>query len=151
MIFSGCSAPPGGGGGNDNSAPTVDPVFAADYRTTYRLVRDCRNSSAHPATMRVYVNEVGADAYEAEANPLPEGTIVVKEEFGGTDCDDDGQILSWVAMLKREPGYDADDGDWQWQRVLSPNRGVFTNDKSSCISCHRAPDCLVRDLMCTEP
>lgn len=142
---------PGGGNdnvGNDNTAPLI---FPANYRDTFRLVRDCRTSIEHQATIRVYVNEVGAEAYLSDAAALPIGTIVVKEEFSGVACDDDGELAFWSAMLKREAGFDTEDGDWQWQEAASPERRVTLDDKTTCIRCHRVPDCLERDYMCTVP
>ncbi|NOT00758.1 MAG: hypothetical protein HOP29_09030 [Phycisphaerales bacterium] len=145
-VACGCAPPTDDGGGVD-----AVPVFPNDYRATYRLVRDCRGSIEHAATIRVYVNEIGADAYLADANPLPLGTVVVKEEFVGTGCDNDEELAVWSAMLKREPGFDSADGDWQWQEVIAPNRRVRLDDKTTCIQCHREPECLKRDLMCAIP
>ncbi len=141
-LLAACAGPP---------TDSIQPVFPDNYRETFAMVRDCRNSSAHPSTIRVYVNDIGSAAYLADADPLPEGTIVIKEAFTGTTCDTAAELGSWVAMLKRQAGYDPEDGDWQWQRVVAPDRTVLTNDKTTCIECHRAAECLTRDYMCTEP
>lgn len=125
------------------------PIFPADYRDSYTLVRDCRNSVAHGGVaIRVYANDIAARPYLDGANPLPEGSIVVKEEFSGLGCDNDDELVRWRPMRKEEPGFDPEDGDWHWQWV---DRGgqVRFNDKTTCISCHVAPDCLARDHMCT--
>lgn len=148
-------APGNGGGGNGSgNGDGDDPasmVFPADYRASYRLVRDCRLSSSHPSMIRVWVNEIGADAYLANDNPLPEGTVVIKEEYGGTSCDADTELVSWAVMGKQAAGFDPEDGDWSWHRVVAPDRRILTDTKAGCVSCHRAPECLERDLMCTLP
>ncbi|HUI28319.1 MAG TPA: hypothetical protein VL403_19720, partial [Candidatus Kryptonia bacterium] len=125
------------------------PVFPADYRASYSLVRDCRFSAAHGGVnIRVWANDVAAQPYLDDANPLPQGSIVVKEEFSGTNCTDDTTLVQWRAMRKEAPGFDPVDGDWHWQRVSS-ERVVIFDTKDTCIGCHTAPECLVRDHMCT--
>lgn len=128
----------------------AEPIFPANYRATYTLVRDCRNSIEHGATIRVWVNPIGAQAYLADENPLPVGTIVVKEEFVGVDCSDDNELEFWSAMRKEAAGFDSQDADWRWQEV-GADRKVRLDDKSTCIDCHRDPDCIARDYMCTVP
>ena len=126
-------------------------IFPANYRTTFVEVRDCRNSIEHGATIRVWVNEVGANAYQADQDPLPVGTVVVKEEFGGDDCSNDDDLMFWSVMRKEPAGFDEQARDWRFQEVSAPGRTVTLDGKSTCISCHLAPECLARDLMCTEP
>jgi hypothetical protein len=128
----------------------VEPIFPADYRQTFAQVRDCRFSIEHGGvTIRVFANTTGASPYLREESPLPVGTVVVKEEFDAPDCGNDDDLLRWRVMRKEAPGFDPEDGDWHWQWV-EPDRSVRFDDKATCISCHRDPDCLVRDYMCTE-
>jgi hypothetical protein len=133
-----------------NGCP-LEPIFPADYRDTFVEVRDCRNSVEHGSvSIRVLVNPESAAAYQRNENPLPVGTIVVKEEFDAPDCSNDADLVRWRPMRKEAPGFDPDDGDWAWQWVDAPARSVRFNDKASCIGCHRAEACLLRDYMCTE-
>lgn len=131
-----------------NGCP-VEPIFPADYRNTFVEVRGCRNGIEHGATIRVFANDVAARAYLENASALPVGSIVVKEEFEGTDCDRDNELIRWRAMRKEAPGFDPEDGDWHWQWV-NPDRSVRFDDKRTCIGCHRAAECVARDYMCTE-
>lgn len=128
----------------------IEPIFPADYRDTYTLVRDCRLSIEHGGVMiQVWANDIGAQAYLDEDNPLPVGSVVVKDEYEGTDCETEADFGRWRAMRKEEPGFDPDDGDWAWQWV-NADRSVLLNDKATCIGCHRDEECLARDYMCTE-
>lgn len=149
----GCSmpSPDGNSNDNDNTSGSAEPFFPANYREAFTEVRDCRNSIGHTATIRVYVNAIGVEAYLADENPLPVGTIVVKEEFGDTVCRDDADLGFWRAMIKESAGFDPDDGDWRWQMVSAPDRDIILDNKATCIACHRASDCVARDYMCTEP
>jgi len=139
------------------AAPTPPPdgdadvIFPENYRTAFTLVRDCRNSVEHEAQIRVYVNAVGAADYLADAATLPEGTMVVKEEFApGGGCDD-ADLEFWSAMRKEAAGFDEAASDWRFQEVSAPVRAITTDDNATCLECHFDPACLVRDLMCTAP
>ena len=150
LALAACSRSPtkldGPVGEEENGA---EPVFPGDYLETFAEVRDCRFSSSHPGMVRVLVNDIGAAAYLAGENPLPAGTIVVKEVFDGTDCADYGELGTWAAMRKEAPGFDPEDGDWHWQEV-QPDRSVEIDTKASCITCHSRDECAGRDFMCTE-
>jgi hypothetical protein len=132
-----------------NGCP-IEPIFPANYRETYSIVRDCRLSIEHGGVMiRVWADPTSAQAYLDEANPLPVGAVVVKEEFEGVDCDTDSELLRWRPMRKEDPGFDPEHGDWAWQWV-NADRSVLFNDKTTCIGCHLEPECVARDYMCTE-
>jgi hypothetical protein len=142
---------PTSGGNNGDPNQADGAVFPADYRSKYTLVRDCRPSIEHAATIRVWVNDVGAQAYLNDESPLPVGTIVVKEEFAGATCDNDAELFQWSVMRKDVAGFDRSGDNWRWQEVSAPDRTVRRNDKTTCIGCHDNDDCAVRDLMCTHP
>jgi hypothetical protein len=132
----------------------IEPIFPANYRDTFTVVRDCRLGIEHGGVMiRVFANSVAAQPYLHNQNPLPLGSIVVKEEFDGTDCSNDADLTRWSAMRKESPGFDPVDNDWHWQRVTAPSRQVTCDDKTCpgfvCITCHRAAECVARDYMCT--
>jgi hypothetical protein len=132
----------------------IEPIFPADYRDSFVEVRDCRLAIEHGGVMiRVLANSIAAEPYRRLENPLPVGSIVVKEEYDGVDCSDP-DLFRWTAMRKEAPGFDLEDGDWSWQRLDAPSRQVTCNDKGCtgfpCVACHRAPACKARDYMCTE-
>ena len=143
-----CSVPTGDGMGDNGNA--IDPVFPANYRETFTEVRDCRFSSSHPGMIRVLVNDIGASAYLNDQNPLPVGSIIVKETFDGTTCENTNELSLWSAMRKEAAGFDPVDADWYWQDVL-PDRTVLNDTKARCIACHQVDACLARDYMCTTP
>ncbi len=125
-----------------------EPILPADYRASYLEVRNCRFSLEHGGVyIRVLASPEAAAAYQANANPLPAGAVIVKEEYGDDQCEA-SELLRWRAMRKESPGFDPADGDWHWQ-YLTARREVVYNDKGTCISCHLQPDCVARDYMCT--
>jgi hypothetical protein len=152
----GACMPMGDGNGNTNTNDNVpagpEPVFPENYRETFTEVRNCRFSVEHGGfTIRVLVNDIALAAYLADASQLPVGSIILKEEFGGPDCSDDGVLDQWRVMRKEAPGFDPEDGDWNWQRVVREGREVVEDTKATCIGCHSAPECVSRDFQCTLP
>jgi hypothetical protein len=134
-----------------NSSLIACPIFPSDYRASFVEVRDCRLSIEHGGVnIRVLASPDSARPYLDAANPLPIGSVLVKEEFDGPGCDD-RDFVRWRVMRKEAPGFDSEDGDWHWQWV-EPNFAVRFDDKQtgSCIDCHRAAECLARDYMCTK-
>jgi hypothetical protein len=153
--LSGCPAAP-------SPTPTIviEPIFPANYRDTFTEVRDCRLGLEHGGELiRVLANSIAAQPYLNNQNPLLQGSIVVKEEYdlNATDCSDPAKIVSWSAMRKEMPGFDPVDRDWHWQRVPAPGSSVRAcASKDDCPNftctssgCHRLPECLARDYMCT--
>lgn len=127
-------------------------IFPVDYRETFAMVRDCRNSIEHAATIRVWVNDIGLEGYLGDAATLPEGTIVVKEEFEVLeDCDNDDNLTFRQVMRKESAGFDLTLNDWRFQEVESPTNRIVEDGPSTCRRCHTEPECVARDLMCTEP
>ena len=138
--------------GSTPPPPEEDVIFPADYRASFTLVRDCRNSTEHSATIRVWVNDIGAEGYLADVSPLPEGTIVVKEEFvAGAPCDSDADLVRWSSMRKEPAGFDEAGSDWRFQEVAAPARHITKDSNATCLGCHTAEACIPRDLMCTVP
>lgn len=82
--------------------------------------------------IQVRVNEIGRSAFQAH-QLIPVGSIVVKEKLDhGTD------LHGYALMIKREPGYDPDNGNWQYvyvERHIKPQ--VVEGKLSHCIECHR--------------
>jgi hypothetical protein len=131
-------------------------LVPADYATRFVEVRRCRNTVEHQPNpsgdvirnIRVWINPEAAQAYINNARTLPAGTVVVKEEYGGS-CNR-ADLLAWTVMRK-EAGFDPPRGDWHWQRVRSGNGAVLEDGRvQRCISCHDTAACRARDWQCTE-
>ena len=84
----------------------------------------------------VYVNEVGREAMLTQQKPrFPVGSIIVKEKLGTTNISTAPELLT--AMVKREPGYDPNNGDWEYLTLNGAATEVMTSGKlKDCQSCH---------------
>lgn len=139
--------------GNDNTAGP-EPVFPANYRETYEVVRDCRCTVEHNQLGASLIRVLASpDAVEAYLNDdvIPEGGVIVKEEFTSGDCSDDSLLL-WRVMRKEAEGFLPAAGDYSWQTV-ELDRTVVDTSPATCATsgCHGAEECVVRDWMCTAP
>ncbi|MBI4584508.1 MAG: cytochrome P460 family protein [Planctomycetes bacterium] len=127
-----------------------EPILPADYRSSYVEVRNCRFSLEHGGVyIRVLASPEAALKYLENANPLPVGSVIVKEEYSDDHCEA-SELLRWRVMGKESPGFDPADGDWHWQWLTSRCEVVY-DDKKTCIGCHLQSDCVRRDYMCTLP
>jgi hypothetical protein len=84
----------------------------------------------------VRVNPIGLEQYRA-GQPVPVGTVVIKEKYSLTTNVPPNAV---AAMIKREPGYDSDNGDWEYayeQRSAEPEAEVVRGKLSNCIACHK--------------
>ncbi|HUH03211.1 MAG TPA: cytochrome P460 family protein [Kofleriaceae bacterium] len=134
--------------GDDGS----EPLFPEDYATIFTEVRDCRPSSDHDLNnIRVLANAAAAGPYVDRDAPIPEGALLLKEEFDFGDIDCTGEIKQWTVMQRRAPGSSSNTLDWGWQRV-DWNRNVVTEDEPRCIGCHQG--CVAPsgyEFTCTVP
>lgn len=85
--------------------------------------------------IHVYANSVAFapmwDPYES----FPEGSLIVKEKFAPFDA---GEPELFTGMLKREPGFAPEVGDWEFFTVDGAASQVTSRGKiESCITCHR--------------
>ena len=86
--------------------------------------------------IKVYLNSLAKDGVANRANgPLSVGSTVVKEKY--RDLPQTSRF-AYAAMLKREPGYDAEHGDWEYVYVTTDwQRKVIRGRLKNCIDCHQ--------------
>ncbi|HEY8141779.1 MAG TPA: cytochrome P460 family protein [Kofleriaceae bacterium] len=128
------------GGSPIDAAPAdaaPEPLFPADYASTWTKVRDCRSSSSHDFHLIViWADPDAAGPYLDRDADFPVGSVVLKEEYdiGDTECT--GDIVQWSLMKRLEAGSAPEAQlDWLWQKV-DENRQVLTQNESRCYACH---------------
>jgi hypothetical protein len=136
--------------GGDSSSE--DPVYPADYATTYQQVRNCRMSLEHDLHyIRVLASPDAVGPYMNRTDPFPLGAIALKEEYAEDDTTCSGPLEFITVMEKLDVGSSTATLDWHWQKV-DANRKTLTHDEKRCINCHtacQAPD--YYDSTCTQP
>ena len=107
----------------------VDPFEEWDQVPGYDGVT--RAKSPHSRHVKLYVNRIGMEAYQAD-KPFPNGTIIVKVNYGA----DQKTAVSVTPMYKVE-GYNSEAADWFWG-FYSPEGKVHQEGKVfSCLNCHK--------------
>jgi hypothetical protein len=87
-------------------------------------------SEPHGALLTTYVSRRALGALEAGEAPLPDSTILVKENYAP-----DSTLVAVTVMFK-VPGYNADHGDWYWLK-RKPDGAIEAEGRvQSCIRCH---------------
>lgn len=94
----------------------------------------------HGALLTTYVTddalsaiESGTGTSDGSAVTLPDGSIIVKENYLP-----DKTLVAYTVMYK-EAGYDPEHNDWFWVRYL-PNGTITAEGKvKGCIDCHSQP------------
>lgn len=109
-----------------------------------RVARLCMGPEGRPHqdphsaySVHVSVSAAQADAFRQGTNSFPAGTMIVKEKLHGLGGGPSADLFT--GMLKREPGYNASGGDWEWF-VVAGSAGllqvVARGQLTSCLDCH---------------
>ena len=83
--------------------------------------------------------EVYANSAGAAGPPYAEGSIIVKDSFKN-DGGNKGDLAAVTIMVKRESGYDSDNGDWEYIMLNAKMKNQAQGKLSSCIACHAAAE-----------
>jgi hypothetical protein len=92
----------------------------------------------HAPSVRYFANESAwVHLREDGTGPLPSGATIVKEKWL-SNSDGLRALIAYAAMIKREPGYDPDRGDWEYVYVELTDDGerVQRGKLQTCIDCH---------------
>jgi hypothetical protein len=107
----------------------------ADYKSYTPMSASLFKSESHQKRLvMIYANGVGLEAYKAKAGPMPEGTVIVKENFedaGGKP----GKLLELSVMQKLAKGASPATGDWYFATLNSAGKLDKENPKE-CAECH---------------
>ncbi len=140
----------------DTHQKPVPYHYSSDYIFPYwknliKLNKTPMESASHRAWIDLYVNKLAKDPYIKAQSRFPEGSIVLKPLF--TD-QNRTTIARLVIMMKMEPGYDKENGDW-WYGVYDETgrEGWYTGKIKSCIKCHthaKSTDYMFSDIVMDE-
>jgi hypothetical protein len=86
----------------------------------------------HGALLTTYVSVPTLKALENKTGQLPDGAILVKENYSPQ------KQLAAVTVMYRRAGYNPASGDWFWLK-FTPDGTILAEGKiEGCINCHRA-------------
>jgi hypothetical protein len=86
----------------------------------------------YKTSVHLYASPAALPTIKSRATPFPAGAVIVKEKLTS-----EGKVSGVGGMIKRQPGYDAANGDWEYFYFGGP--GEFSSGRlESCVACHRA-------------
>jgi len=89
-----------------------------------------KGTEPHGALLTTYVNEIAIKAIKSKTGILPDGSIIVKENY------DQKKKLKALTVMYKIKGFSPDTGDWFWAKY-SPDGKVEAEGKvKGCIDCH---------------
>lgn len=105
---------------------------------------DTHFESGHPGDVWViaYGNETGLEAVEQQQIPVPQGTVLVKEEYHEDGAEDPFAVTVMEKLSDEQ-------GDWYWlkadpelQQVVEGPEGIALEgtEELGCINCHAAEE-----------
>ncbi len=95
------------------------------------------SGAPHGETVRIFVNDVALEAVNSGMfdGSLPNGSIVVKENYGGS-VDMPGDVAALTVMYKVE-GYNPDGGDWFYVKASADGMTIDAEGlPDGCVNCH---------------
>lgn len=96
--------------------------------------------ASHASKTQTFFNDTAGTAAKAGQNPLPKGSVVVKEIFAG-----DGITLSAQALMaKVDDGADGETWVWFEGRVPDLNQPYYGKGLATCAGCHASGTDFVR-------
>jgi hypothetical protein len=95
---------------------------------------DRRGPHFQPVVKVVANKEAHAAIKEKKTAAMPVGSVIVKEKFWD---EKQAKPTAYAAMIKREAGYDAENGDWEYVYVtLGDEKKAERGKMKSCADCH---------------
>jgi hypothetical protein len=95
--------------------------------------------------IRIYMNDLAHDAFVEGVTTYPVGSVIVKEkrgleyfvEMSKQPQETDKTPNGVDGMIKRAPGYDPDNGDWEYFYFDDSSR-IESGRIANCVQCHQA-------------
>ena len=127
----------------------VDPQLASlCVGISQQAVDDARKRNGPHAhtSVKIFMNEIAAEAFRDRSATYPVGSVIVKEKLGleydlvdanGERERKAAKTASGVGgMIKRAAGYDPGHGDWEYFYFEDPAK-IEHGKIASCVKCHR--------------
>lgn len=87
----------------------------------------------HGSLLTTYVTDDTFSAIESGTGELPDGSIIVKENYMPD------KSLAAITVMYKEAGYDPSHNDWFWAKYLPDGKIDAEGKVTGCIGCHSQP------------
>jgi len=93
------------------------------------------SGAPHSKVVKIFVNDIGLSVANKFPGEMPEGTIIVKDNYMGETVGDPG-MLGAVTMMYKVKGYNPEGNDWFWAKIKPDGRVDAAGKPAGCIGCH---------------
>ncbi len=119
----------------DTTASAVMAYLAdVDYQQSWELWPELgelyESEEPHGLLLTTYLNRAASEALADKAGVMPDGAIIVKENYTAA-----GVFDSTTVMYKRA-GYNPDHNDWFWAKVAADGAVLKEGRVEGCQNCH---------------
>lgn len=131
------------------ACPDGPGEFRADYKTSsefFTLMTGAKEGLSPHGIQQTWYSSNIKELIEQESFTAPEGTVAIKE----FDMDKDGALDGLAVMIKRAPGFDADNGDWYYD-MRSLDGQVMPSRVPAQIPCASVAIRAMQRLITLEP
>ncbi len=84
----------------------------------------------HGALFTTYLNPIALEALQSKAGAMPNGAIIVKENYSPE------AVFSLVTIMYKVEGYDAENNDWFWAKIGADGDVQAEGKVMGCQACH---------------
>ncbi len=117
-------------------------IQEAEYRTSWTSWPGkgslYTGQQPHGALLTTYLNDIAAEALASKAGEMPEGAIIIKENYMPDEN------LAAVTVMYKVKDYNPTEGDWFYSKHMPDGSLAMMNDMSlegrvaGCVGCHKA-------------
>lgn len=95
-----------------------------------------QSGAPHGGVVRIFVNDVALSAANNFTGQLPANSIIVKENYTGSDPASPGDLGALTVMYK-VPGFAPETNDWFWLKAAGDGSAIdLQGAVAGCIGCH---------------
>jgi len=89
-----------------------------------------RGQGPHGMLLSTYLNDAAAQAMQGKPGTMPDGAIIVKENYTPE------KELAAITVMVKQAGYDPDHSDWFWTKFGPDGEVQAAGKPAGCIACH---------------
>lgn len=118
------------------AASVVAYLDEVDYQGSWEtwpgLPKQYQGADPHGMLLTTYLNSAALEVVKDGGTTMPDGAILVKENFTP------GGVLAATTIMYKKAGYDAEHNDWFWAKVLADGTVEKEGQVEGCQTCHGA-------------
>lgn len=106
--------------------------YQASWETWPGLPKQYQGADPHGMLLTTYLNSAALEVVKDGGTTMPDGAILVKENFTPEG------VLDATTIMYKKAGYDSEHNDWFWAKVLADGTVDKEGQVEGCQTCHGA-------------